>query len=826
MTTWAADANASSTASALRPRSCPATLPAKPSCTSSVDVLGVDVVGDRGQRLVVDVDQLGRVLGEVAALGDDERDRIADEADLALGERRPRRVGDVPADDRVPGSRTSGLRSSAQNTACTPSSASAGRRVDAEDARPGERAAHEAGVQHPGPHDVVDEGALAGEQALVLDPVHAGPRVARGCGWQGPLVHAERLCSPGPSQGQQLHTLARYWTWTSVKPANPTGRSERRVKRLRLTKARGEATVTTVPSSYASGISGLPLLGRTIGEDLACTVARVPNGEALVEVSTGRRWTYRELAGEVEAVARAMLAAGIGKGDRVGIWSPNCAEWVFVQFASARIGAILVTINPAYRAVELEYVLRQAGIRMLVAAPAFKTSNYATMIEEARPSCPDLEPVVLLDTPSWDEFVSVGTSVPVTDLESREAELAVDDPINIQYTSGTTGFPKGATLSHHNILNNGYFVGHLLGYTEQDRICVPVPFYHCFGMVMGNLGATSNGSTVVIPAPAFDPDATLRAVQQERCTSLYGVPTMFIAELAHPDFASFDLSSLRTGIMAGAPCPIEVMRRVVADMHMDEVTIMYGMTETSPVSTMTRRGDALERRVSTVGTVMPHVEMKIVDPASGRPVPRNVHGEVCTRGYSVMLGYWEAPEQTADAIDSARWMHTGDLGTMDDDGYVAIVGRIKDMVIRGGENVYPREIEEFLYTHPDIDEAQVVGVPDDALRRGADGLGAAAPRRRAAHHRRASRLLPRPAGALQGPAVPPPHRRVPDDGHGQGAKGGDAGAGRRAPPARATGLTAAGSLRPGVRPGLVDEALDLGGAEARDVDAVDGSLGC
>ena len=468
----------------------------------------------------------------------------------------------------------------------------------------------------------------------------------------------------------------------------------------------------TRASSYASGTSEVPLLGRTIGEDLARTVSRVPDGEALVEVATGRRWTYRELAAEVDTVARALLAAGIRPRDRVGIWSPNCAEWVFVQYATARVGAILVTINPAYRTFELEYVLRQAGIRMLVAAPSFKTSDYAAMIAEARPACPDLDAVVLLGTPSWDDFVggAAGTS---DDLEARESQLAFDDPINIQYTSGTTGFPKGATLSHHNILNNGYFVGHLLGYTEQDRICVPVPFYHCFGMVMGNLGASSNGSTVVIPAPAFDPGATLAAVQQERCTSLYGVPTMFIAELAQPDFAGFDLGSLRTGIMAGAPCPIEVMRRVVTDMHMAEVTIMYGMTETSPVSTMTRRSDPLERRVSTVGTVMPHVEMKVVAPDTDRPLPRGEPGEVCTRGYSVMLGYWDEPEQTAEAIDAAGWMHTGDIGTMDDEGYVAIVGRIKDMVIRGGENIYPREIEEFLYTHPDVDEAQVIGVPDD-----------------------------------------------------------------------------------------------------------------
>ncbi|MGQ0804157.1 MAG: AMP-binding protein [Actinomycetota bacterium] len=462
---------------------------------------------------------------------------------------------------------------------------------------------------------------------------------------------------------------------------------------------------------YASGTSDVPLLGRTIGEDLERAVARFPDREALVDAHAGKRWSYTELNEAVDRVACGLLGLGVQKGDRIGIWSPNCAEWVSVQYATAKLGAILVNINPAYRSHELQYVLNQAGIRMLVAAPSFKTSDHRAMIDEVRGECPALETVVLLCSPEWEEIASA--DVDNDTLAARQTTLGFDDPINIQYTSGTTGFPKGATLSHHNILNNGFFVGNLLGYTEEDRVCVPVPFYHCFGMVMGNLGATSNGATIVIPAPAFDPAATLQAVQDERCTSLYGVPTMFIAELALPDFATFNLSSLRTGIMAGSPCPIEVMKRVVTEMNMDEVTIMYGMTETSPVSTMTRREDDVEHRTSTVGTVMPHVEVQIVDPDTGLTVPRGTPGEVCTRGYSVMLGYWEAPEQTAEAIDQAGWMHTGDLGTMDDDGYVAIVGRIKDMVIRGGENIYPREIEEFLYGHPDIDDAQVIGVPDE-----------------------------------------------------------------------------------------------------------------
>ncbi|WP_280356254.1 AMP-binding protein [Nocardia otitidiscaviarum] len=466
------------------------------------------------------------------------------------------------------------------------------------------------------------------------------------------------------------------------------------------------------PVSYTFGVWDAPLLGDTIGDDLDRTAAAHPHREALVDYGTGERWTYREFVAEVDALALGLLASGIGKGDRVGIWSPNCPQWTLTQYATAKIGAILVNINPAYRSHELRYVLRQAGIRALIAAPAFKTSDYAAMIDEVRADCPDLDRVILLDSGDWRGLFEAGRAADPIELTRAQAALSPDDPINIQYTSGTTGFPKGATLSHHNILNNGYFVGELCGYTEQDRICIPVPFYHCFGMVMGNLAATSHGATMVIPAPAFDPKATLEAVAAERCTSLYGVPTMFIAELAEPDFDSYDLSSLRTGIMAGSPCPVEVMKQVIERMGMREVSICYGMTETSPVSTQTRRDDSLVQRTATVGRAGPHIEIKIVDPVTGLTVPRGEPGELCTRGYSVMLGYWNDPEKTADAIDSARWMHTGDLATMDDEGYVAITGRIKDMVIRGGENIYPREIEEFLYTHPDILDAQVIGVPD------------------------------------------------------------------------------------------------------------------
>jgi len=471
------------------------------------------------------------------------------------------------------------------------------------------------------------------------------------------------------------------------------------------------AAAPVIPS-YASGTSDVPLLGDTIGDNLDRTASTYPDGEALVEVPTGRRWTYAQLRDDVEVVAMGLLAAGLEKGDRVGIWAPNVAEWTLIQYATAKIGVVLVNINPAYRTHELEFVLKQAGVSVLVAAVSFKTSDYAGMIEQVRPNCPELRQVILIGTPDWDELVTAGRAGDRAELARRQGELSPDDPINIQYTSGTTGFPKGATLSHHNILNNGYFVGRLCGYTPEDRVCIPVPFYHCFGMVMGNLGCTTNGATMVIPGPGFDPKATLMAVAQERCTSLYGVPTMFIAELNDPGFESYDLSSLRTGIMAGSPCPVEVMKQVVDRMGMTEVTICYGMTETSPVSMQTRADDSLERRVSTVGRVHPHVEIKIVDPETGLTLPRGEPGELCTRGYSVMLGYWDEPEKTAEAIDQARWMHTGDLGVMDSDGYVNITGRIKDMVIRGGENVYPREIEEFLYTHPDVLDAQVVGVPD------------------------------------------------------------------------------------------------------------------
>jgi fatty-acyl-CoA synthase len=462
--------------------------------------------------------------------------------------------------------------------------------------------------------------------------------------------------------------------------------------------------------SYSSGESGTPLLGDTIGGNFDAAVRAFGDREALVDRPAGRRWTYAELAADVDALALGLLEMGIGKGDRVGIWAPNCAEWTLTQYATAKIGAILVNINPAYRTRELEFVLIQSGSRLLVAAEKLRTSDYAGMIAEVRPRCPELANVVLLGSPQWQSLLDDGRRLDRGALE--RIQLDTDDPINIQYTSGTTGFPKGATLSHHNILNNGFFVGELCNYTEADKICIPVPFYHCFGMVMGNLAATSHGACMVIPAPIFDPVATLQAVQAERCTSLYGVPTMFIAELSTADFADYDLSSLRTGIMAGSPCPVEVMKQVIERMSMPEVSICYGMTETSPVSTQTRADDSLDRRVSTVGRVGPHLEVKVIDPASGMTVPRGTPGELCTRGYSVMLGYWEQPDKTAEAVDSAHWMHTGDLAVMDDEGYLAITGRIKDMVIRGGENIYPREIEEFLYTHPDILDAQVIGVPD------------------------------------------------------------------------------------------------------------------
>jgi fatty-acyl-CoA synthase len=466
--------------------------------------------------------------------------------------------------------------------------------------------------------------------------------------------------------------------------------------------------------SYSHGASPVPLLGETIGANLRRVAAAHPDREALVDVPSGRRWTYARLGADTDTLARGLIAAGIEAGDRVGIWAPNCPEWVLLQYATATAGIVLVNINPAYRSHELAYALRQSGVRLLVSAESFKTSDYRAMVEEVRGELERLERVVYLGSPEWAALLSgSGPAMAGTDpLAAREAALSFDDPINIQYTSGTTGFPKGATLSHHNILNNGFFIGEGCRYTEEDRVCIPVPFYHCFGMVLGNLACTTHGACIVIPSPGFDPAAALAAVQAERCTSLYGVPTMFIAELGLPGFGSYDLSTLRTGIMAGSPCPVEVMKRVVSEMHMTEVTICYGMTETSPVSTQTTADDDMDRRVSTVGRVHPHVEVKIIDPETGLVLPRGVPGELCTRGYSVMLGYWDDDEQTRDVIDAARWMHTGDLAVMDAAGYLNIVGRIKDMVIRGGENVYPREVEEFLYTHPVIEDVQVIGVPD------------------------------------------------------------------------------------------------------------------
>jgi fatty-acyl-CoA synthase len=466
--------------------------------------------------------------------------------------------------------------------------------------------------------------------------------------------------------------------------------------------------------SYSHGASAVPLLGETIGASLRRVAAAHPDAEALVDVPTGQRFSYARFDADTDALARRLIGAGLAAGDRVGIWAPNCADWALLQYATAKAGVILVNINPAYRSHELGYALRQSGVRMLVSAESFKTSDYRAMVEQVRPDLPDLEDVTYLGTGAWDALLR-GTAADPGDfdlLAEREASLSFDDPINIQYTSGTTGFPKGATLSHHNILNNGFFIGEGCRYGHRDRVCVPVPFYHCFGMVLGNLACTTHGAAIVIPAPGFDPAQTLRAVQSERCTSLYGVPTMFIAELALPDFGDYDLSTLRTGIMAGSPCPVEVMKRVVSEMNMTEVTICYGMTETSPVSTQTTADDDMERRVATVGRVHPHVEIKVIDPETGLVRPRGEPGELCTRGYSVMLGYWNEPDKTAEAIDQGRWMHTGDMAVMDSAGYLNIVGRIKDMVIRGGENIYPREVEEFLYSHPAIEDVQVIGVPD------------------------------------------------------------------------------------------------------------------
>jgi fatty-acyl-CoA synthase len=470
--------------------------------------------------------------------------------------------------------------------------------------------------------------------------------------------------------------------------------------------------------SYVHGAHQTPLLGETIGQNLDRTTARFPDRDALVSVHQGVRQTWAEFHAAVEEFARGLLALGIEPGDRVGIWSPNNAEWVTLQYATAKAGAILVNVNPAYRTSELAYALAQSGVSTLVLARGFREADYVAMVEAVAGETPALARRVVLggDPPpgamSWDDLRTAGAGVEEGKLRDREALLQFDDPINIQYTSGTTGFPKGATLSHHNILNNGFFIGEGCGYSEADRVCIPVPLYHCFGMVLGNLACTTHGAAMVYPAEGCDPEATLAAVEAERCTSLYGVPTMFIAELEHPRFAEFRLDSLRTGIMAGSPCPVEVMKKVQSEMHMDEVTICYGMTETSPVSFQTGRDDPVDKRVATVGRIHPHVEVKVVDPETGRVLPRDEPGELCTRGYVVMLGYWENQEATAAAIDQAGWMHTGDLATLDSDGYANIVGRIKDMVIRGGENIYPREVEEFLYQHPAVSDVQVVGVPD------------------------------------------------------------------------------------------------------------------
>ncbi|GAA2735823.1 AMP-binding protein [Pedococcus aerophilus] len=488
--------------------------------------------------------------------------------------------------------------------------------------------------------------------------------------------------------------------------------------------------------SHAVGETDVPLLEQTIPDNLDATVARFGERDALVDVAQGIRWTYAEFGAEVERLARALLAAGVAKGDRVGIWAPNCAQWTVVQYATAKIGSILVNINPSYRTHELEFVLKQAGISHLFLAESFKSSDYVAMFDEVRASCPDVVGAYVLGRESWDALLARADEVTPEQVAEVQAGLDRNDPINIQYTSGTTGFPKGATLSHRNILNNGFFVGELCRYTEADRVCIPVPFYHCFGMVMGNLACTTHGAAMVIPAPGFDPAATLRATADEKCTSLYGVPTMFIAEWALPDFASYDLSSVRTGIMAGSPCPATMMTKLI-EAGITEVTIAYGMTETSPVSTQNRTDDTFEQKVGTVGRVGPHLEIKVVDPVSGETLPRGEAGEFCTKGYSVMLGYWEQQDKTDEVLVDG-WMHTGDVAVMDESGYVQITGRIKDMVIRGGENIYPREIEEFLYTHPDILDAQVIGVPDEKygeelcawirMREGAEPLDAEAVR--------------------------------------------------------------------------------------------------
>ncbi len=484
--------------------------------------------------------------------------------------------------------------------------------------------------------------------------------------------------------------------------------------------------------SYTSGISNKPLIGATIGDFFDEIVEKYPDNEALVVPHQNIRWTYRQLKARVDECARALLAIGMKKGERLGIWAPNCAEWTVTQYATAKIGIILVNINPSYRLHELKYALNQSGCSTLVAAHQFKKSNYTDMLYHLAPELnqceagrlraeklPHLRTVIRLHpglSPgmwAWKDFLKKAENVTAESLEKQQALCSFDEPVNIQYTSGTTGFPKGASLSHHNILNNGFFVADSMKFTDKDRLLMPVPLYHCFGMVLGNLGCLTHGATVIYPGEGFEAEAVLKAAEAERATAIYGVPTMFIAELEDPNVRKYDLSSLRTGVMAGAPCPIEVMKKVKTILHAPEIQIAYGMTETSPVSTQTRPGTPLDKQVSTVGKVHPHQEIKIIEPETGRVVPLGTPGELCTRGYSVMLGYWRDEAKTRESIDSARWMHSGDLATMDEEGYINIVGRIKDMIIRGGENIYPREIEEFLFTHPKVSEVQVIGVPDE-----------------------------------------------------------------------------------------------------------------
>lgn len=466
------------------------------------------------------------------------------------------------------------------------------------------------------------------------------------------------------------------------------------------------------PLSYTHGASNKPLLGITIGQNLKETVQKFPDREMLVSVHQNYRATYQEFWNQTTVVAKALIANGITPGDRIGIWAPNRYEWVLLQYATARIGTILVNINPAYRTNELKFALNQSGVRLLFTQPVFRSNDYRAMVGEVAQYCNELKETIYFEV-NWETFLNSGQSITDEKLKQFENQVQFDNPVNIQYTSGTTGFPKGVTLSHHNILNNGFFVGERLHYTEKDRVCIPVPFYHCFGMVIGNLACTTHGSCIVIPNENFNAEKTLEAVQKEKCTSLYGVPTMFIAALGLPNFDDYDLTSLRTGVMAGSPCPIEVMKQVQSKMYMKEVSICYGMTETSPVSTQTIIGTPLNKQVSTVGTIQDHLEMKIIDPDTGEIVERGIPGEVCTRGYSVMLKYWNDPEATQQAIDEAGWMHTGDLGIMDKEGYINISGRIKDVIIRGGENISPREIEEFLHTNPVIEDVHIIGVPDE-----------------------------------------------------------------------------------------------------------------